>query len=80
VAPYRAEHLVVRSPVGCDPRCGRTCRQREGRCMDAVTPAMAWQVLGPLLAPPRREARRRLPSARPWEREPDPVRVNAMAA
>jgi len=57
VAPYRAEHLVVRSPVGCDPRCGRTCRQREGRCMDAVTPAMAWQVLGPLLAPPRREAR-----------------------
>lgn len=51
VAPYRAEHLVVRSPAGCDPRCGRTCRRRKGRCMDAITPAMVWQVLAPLLTP-----------------------------
>lgn len=52
VAPYRAGHLVVRSPIPCGPRCGRTCRRREGRCMDAITPAMAWQTLAPLLLPP----------------------------
>jgi len=50
VAPYRAGHLVVLSPIPCDPRCGRACHRREGRCMDAITPAVVWQALAPLLA------------------------------
>ena len=49
VAPYRAEHLAVRSPVDCKPCWRRRCRRRAGRCMDAITPAMVWRVLEPLL-------------------------------
>ena len=49
VAPYGCEHLAVRSPVDCDPCLRRTCRRRAGRCMDAITPAMVWQALAPLV-------------------------------
>ena len=49
VAPYKCGHLAVRSPVDCAPCWRRTCRRRAGRCMDAITPAMVWQVLAPLV-------------------------------
>ncbi|MFO7691671.1 MAG: glycosyltransferase family 9 protein [Vicinamibacterales bacterium] len=49
VAPYGCEHLAVRSPVDCEPCRRRRCRRREGRCLDAITPAMAWRALEPLL-------------------------------
>jgi len=49
VAPYGCEHLAVRSPVDCEPCLRRTCRRRAGRCMDAITPAMVWQALAPLV-------------------------------
>jgi len=49
VVPYRCEHLAVRSPVDCEPCWRRRCRRRAGRCMDAITPAMVWHVLKPLL-------------------------------
>jgi ADP-heptose:LPS heptosyltransferase len=49
VAPYRAEHLAVRSPVDCEPCKRRRCRRRAGPCMDAITSAMVWRVLNPLL-------------------------------
>jgi ADP-heptose:LPS heptosyltransferase len=49
VAPYRCEHLAVRSPVDCEPCGRRRCRRRAGRCMDAITPEMVWHVLKPLL-------------------------------
>jgi ADP-heptose:LPS heptosyltransferase len=50
VAPYRCEHLTVRSPVDCAPCWRRRCRRRAGPCMDAITPAMVWQKLAPLLS------------------------------
>jgi heptosyltransferase-1 len=49
VAPYGCEHLAVRSPVDCAPCVRRTCRRRAGRCMDAITPAMVWQTLAPVV-------------------------------
>ena len=49
VAPYGCEHLAVRSPVDCAPCLRRTCKRRAGRCMDAITPAMVWQALAPLV-------------------------------
>jgi ADP-heptose:LPS heptosyltransferase len=49
VAPYRCDHLAVRSPVECGCPGRRHCRRRAGRCMDAITPEMVWRVLRPLL-------------------------------
>ena len=54
VAPYGCEHLAVHSPVDCEPCLRRTCHRRAGRCMDAITADMVWDVLMPLLQHPAR--------------------------
>jgi lipopolysaccharide heptosyltransferase II len=50
VAPYRNEHLVVRSPVDCLPCGRRRCRRKAGPCMDAISAGVVWERLRPLLS------------------------------
>ena len=44
VAPHGYEHLVVTGSVVCDG-CGRRCRRRAGRCMDAIAADAVWSKL-----------------------------------
>jgi heptosyltransferase I len=49
VVPAGCERLAVSSLVECEACWRRTCRRREGRCMDAIPARTVWQALAPFL-------------------------------